>query len=205
MALTCHCTSQGCGEMGGRNVNYHTQKLHAQRDKAHLVKKATKEAKCAVKDQLESIRLHLASTTLADDVLWSPSTSVPGGRMWASAQWESLPDIGNIPTTYSHSCRELICNLLSQLSEIESSVNTLSQTLDSELLHLNLPLFIDSSFSLLHLFLKYHNLDADLEKVKVKQHWLPLWRCLSKVNWTQSVRSFMQPNQLGRRIETNCS
>ena len=37
-------------------------------------------------NQLESIRLHLASTTLANDVLSSPSTSVPGGQMWASAQ-----------------------------------------------------------------------------------------------------------------------
>jgi hypothetical protein len=39
MALTCHCTSQGCGEMGGREVDYRTQKLHAQKDKAHLVKR----------------------------------------------------------------------------------------------------------------------------------------------------------------------
>jgi hypothetical protein len=33
---------------------------------------------------------------------------------------------------------------------------------------LDLPLFINSSFPLLHLFLEYHNLDADLEKVKSK-------------------------------------
>jgi hypothetical protein len=72
--------------MGGREVDYRTQKSHAQKDKAHLVKKATREAERAVKDQLESIRLHLASTTLADDVLLSPSTSVPGGQMWAPAQ-----------------------------------------------------------------------------------------------------------------------
>ena len=100
---------------------------------------------------------------LADDVLPSPSTSVPCGRMWASAH-----DTGDISTTYSPSHQELICNLLSQLSEIKSSMNTLSQKLDSELLHLDLPLFINSSFPLLYLFLKYHNLNADLEKVKAK-------------------------------------
>jgi hypothetical protein len=57
------------------------------------------------------------------------------------------------------------------LSKIESSINTLSQTLDSELLCLDLLLFINSSFPLLHLFLKYHNLNVevtDLEKVKSK-------------------------------------
>ena len=94
--------------------------------------------------------------------------SVLGRQMWDSAQRESLPDTGNISMTYSPFHWELICNLLSQLSEIGSSVNTLSQTLDSELLCLNLPLFINSSFRPLHLFLKYHNLDADLEKVKAK-------------------------------------
>ena len=152
--------------MGGREVDYRTQRSHAQKDKAHLVDKATKEAERAVEDQLESIRLHLASTTLTDDVSPSPSTSVPGGRMWAR---ESFPDTGDISTTYSPSRRELIHNLLSRLSEIESSVNTLSQTLDSELLRSDLPLFVDSaSFPLLHLFLEYHNLDADLEKVKSK-------------------------------------
>ena len=69
MALTCHCTSQECGEMGGGEVNYCTQELHAQKNKAHLVKKTAKGAEHAVEDQLESIRLHLASTTLADNVL----------------------------------------------------------------------------------------------------------------------------------------
>jgi hypothetical protein len=103
MALTCHCTSQGCGEIGGREVDYCTQKSHAQKDKAHLVEKATREAERAVENQLESIRLHLASTTLVDDVLPSPSTSAPDGQMWAPTQQESLPDTGNISTTYSPS------------------------------------------------------------------------------------------------------
>jgi chromosome segregation ATPase len=168
MALTCHCTSQGCGEMGGKEVDYRTQKLHAQKDKAHLVEKAAKDAERAVEDQLESIRLHLASTTLLDDVSPSPSTSVPGGRMWVSAPQDSLPDKDDTSTTYSPSRRELISNLLSQLSEIESFVNTLSDALDSELHRSDLSLFVDSSFPLHHLFLEYHNLDADLEKVKSK-------------------------------------
>jgi hypothetical protein len=156
--------------MGGREVDYRTQKLHAQKDKAHLVEKAATEAECVIEDQLESIRLHLASSTLADDVSTSPSTSVPGGRMWVSAPPESLPDTGDISTTYSPSRRELICNLLRRLGEIEASVNTLSHALDSELLRSDLLLFVDSSssFPLLHLFLEYHNLDADLEKVKSK-------------------------------------
>jgi hypothetical protein len=36
--------------MGGREVNYRTQKLHAQKDKAHLVEKATREAERAVEE-----------------------------------------------------------------------------------------------------------------------------------------------------------
>lgn len=152
--------------MGGRELDYRTQKSHAQKDKAYLVEEATKAADRAVEDQLESIRLHLASSTLLDDVSPSPSTSVPGGRMWASSPQASPPDVS---ATYSPSRRELIRTLLARLSEIESSVNTLLQTVDSELLRSNLPLFLDcSSFPLLHLFLEYHNLDADLEKVKSK-------------------------------------
>jgi hypothetical protein len=155
--------------MGGKEVDYRTQKLHAQKDKAHLVEKAAKDAELAVEDQLESIRLHLASTTLSDNVSPSPPTSVPGGRMWVSAPQESLPDKDDTSTTYSPSRRELISNLLSRLGEIESFVNTLSDALDSELHRSDLSLFLDSSsFPLHHLFLEYHNLDADLEKVKSK-------------------------------------
>ena len=48
-------------------------------------------------------------------------------------------------------------------------MNTLSQTIDSELLCLDLPIFTNSSsFPLQHLFLEYHNLNTDLEKVKSK-------------------------------------
>jgi hypothetical protein len=169
MAVTCHCTSQGCGQMGGRQLDPRTQKSHAYKDKARLVEVTTEAADRAIEDQLETIRLHLASSTLADDVSSSPSTAVPGGRMWACASRESLPDTVHISATYSTSRRDLIHNLLSQLSEIESSVNALSQTVDSELLRLDTPLFVDSSsFPLHHLFLKCHHLDADLEKVKSK-------------------------------------
>jgi hypothetical protein len=154
--------------MGGRELDCRTQKSHAQKDKVYLVEETTKAADRAVEDQLESIRLHLASSTLSDDVSASPSISVPGGRMWASASQGSLPDT-DISATYSPSRRELIRTLLTRLSEIESSVNTLSQTVDSELLRSDLPSFLDSSsFPLLHLFLEFHNLDADLEKVKSK-------------------------------------
>ena len=48
-------------------------------------------------------------------------------------------------------------------------MNTLSQTIDSELLHSDLPIFTNSSsFPLQHFFLEYHNLNTDLEKVKSK-------------------------------------
>ena len=48
-------------------------------------------------------------------------------------------------------------------------MDTLSQTIDSELLHLDLPLFTNSSsFPLHHLFLEYYNLNTDLKKVKHK-------------------------------------
>ena len=99
----------------------------------------------------------------------SPSTAVPGGRLWACAPQESLPDTVNISATYSPSRQDLIHNLLSWLSEIEFSVNALSQTVDLELLCLDTPLFINSSsFPLNHLFLECHHLNADLEKVKSK-------------------------------------
>lgn len=158
--------------MGGRQLDPRTQKLHALKDKARLVEVATEDAERAIEDQLEAIRLHLASSTLADDV--SSSTAVPGGRMWSYTLRESLPDSGTVDTsaTYSPSRRELVHNLLNQLSEIESSVNALSQTVDSELLRLDTPLFVDSSgsssFPLHHLFLECHHIDADLEKVKSK-------------------------------------
>lgn len=149
--------------MGGRQLDPRTQKLHAHKDKARL---ASDAAEHAVEDQLETIRLHLASSTLADDA--SLSTAVPGGRMWTYAQQESLPDTVNV-ATYSLSSQDLIRNLLSRLSEIESSVNTLSETVDSELQCSNAPLFVNaSSFPLHHLFLECHHLDADLEKVKSK-------------------------------------
>ena len=155
--------------MGGKQLDPRTQKLHAYKDKARLVEVATNAVDHAIEDQLETIRLHLASSTLADDVSSSPSTAVPGGRLWACAPQESLPDTVDISATYSPSRRDLIHNLLSRLSEIEFSVNALSQTVDSELLHLDMPLFINSSsFPLNHLFLECHHLDADLEKVKYK-------------------------------------
>jgi hypothetical protein len=152
--------------MGGRQLDPQTQKSHAYKDKARLVELASNAAEHAIEDQLETIRLHLASTTLADDVSSSPSTAVPGGRMWAYSPRESLPDTIDISATYSPPRQDLIRNLLSRLSEIESSVNALSQTVDSELQHLDTPLFVNSSFPLHHLFLECHRLDADLEKVK---------------------------------------
>ena len=155
--------------MGGRQLDPRTQKSHAYKDKARLIELASDAAEHAIEDQLEAIRLHLASTTLADDASSSPSTAVPGGRMWAYSPRESLPDTIDISATYSPSRQDLIHNLLSRLSEIESSVNALSQTVDSELHHLDAPLFVNSSsFPLHHLFLKCHRLDADLEKVKSK-------------------------------------
>ena len=132
--------------MGRRKLDPHNQKSHAQKDKVCLVKKATHAAEHALEDQLELIRLHFASSTLMDDISPSPLTSVPGGRMWGYVMQESLPNTVDISTTYSPSHQELIHTLLSQLSKIESSVDTLSQTIDSELLHLDLPLFINSSF-----------------------------------------------------------
>ena len=87
--------------MGGRKLDAHTQKLHAQKDKACLVKKAMHAAERALEDQLELIRLHLASSTLTDDVSPSPLTSIPGGRMWGCVLQESLPNTVDISTTYS--------------------------------------------------------------------------------------------------------
>jgi len=154
--------------MGGNQVDPRTHKSHAHKDKARLVEVANDAAKAAIENQLETIRLHLASSTLADDISPSPSTTVPGGRMWTSALQESqTPD--DISATYSPPRRDLIRNLLSRLSEIESSVNALSQTVDSKLLCSDMPLFLNSSsFPLHHLFLECHHLDADLENVKSK-------------------------------------
>jgi hypothetical protein len=67
--------------MGGRQIDPRTQKSHAYKDKARLLELASDAADRAIEDQLETIRLHLASSTLADDVSSSPSTSVPGGRI----------------------------------------------------------------------------------------------------------------------------
>lgn len=169
MTVTCHCISQGCGELGGKDLDYRTHKWHAHKDKACLVERATHEAERAVEDQHEAIKLHLLASTLADDESPSPSALAPGGRMWAAyAPPESLPDTVDISATYSPSRRDLIRNLLSRLSEVESSMHILSHTVDSELLRLDLPLSVDSSFPLHHLVLECHHLETDLEKIKSK-------------------------------------
>src|SRR5271156_2968379 len=102
--------------MGGREVDYRTKKEHAHKDQVRLVEKATLAAERALESQLDTIRVHLASSTLSDDT--SPSPSVPGGRMWAYAPPESLLDTVDISATYSPSRRDLIRNSLSRLSEI---------------------------------------------------------------------------------------
>ena len=99
--------------MGGRELDPRTQKLHAQKDKVHLVEKTTHVAEHAFEDQLESIRLHLASLTLTDDVSPSLLTSVPSGRMWGYIAQKSPPSKVDISTTYSPSHQELIYTLLS--------------------------------------------------------------------------------------------
>ena len=66
--------------MGGQ-IDPGTQKSHVYKDKARLVEVASDAADHVIEDQLETIRVHLASSTLADDVSWSPSTSVPGERI----------------------------------------------------------------------------------------------------------------------------
>ena len=153
---------------GGRQLDPRTQKSHAFKDKARLVEVASEAAERAIEDQLETIRIHLASSALMDDVSSSPSTAVPGGRMWTYSPRESLPDTNDISATYSPPRQDLIRNLLSRLSEIESSVNALSQTVNSELQHLDAQPSVNSSFPLHHLFLECHSLEADLEKVKSK-------------------------------------
>src|SRR5277367_4595051 len=95
--VTCCCSLQGCGDMGGREIDYRTKKAHAHKDQVRLVEKATLAAERALEDQLDTIRVHLASSTLADDA--SPSPSVPGGRMWAYAPPESLLDTVDISAT----------------------------------------------------------------------------------------------------------
>ena len=98
--------------MGGKQIDPHTQKLHAHKDKACLVEVANSAAKDAIENQLEMIRLHLASSTLVDNISSSPSTTVPGGRMWTPASQESqIPD--DISVTYSPPHRDIIRNLLS--------------------------------------------------------------------------------------------
>ena len=113
MTVFCHCISQGCKEMGGMKLDPYTQKLHAQKNKACLVKQATHVAEHALENQLESIRLYLASLTLTDNVSPSPLTFVPGSRMWGYIPQNSLPNTADISTPYSPSCQELIYTLLS--------------------------------------------------------------------------------------------
>ena len=136
-----------------------------------------------------------------DDVSPSPLTSVPGGRMWGHVPQKPLPNTVDVSTTYSPPCQELIHTLLCQLSKIKSSVNTLSQAIDSELLCSYLPLFANSSsFPLQCLFLEYHNLDADHEKVKSKEASITVMKasiksqldmvdrrlCMAKLTWKEN-------------------
>ena len=192
--------------MGGRELDPCTQKLHAQKNKARLVKKATHAAEHALEDQLELIRLHLASSTLINDVSLSPLTSVPGGRMWGHVLQKPLPNTVNVSTTYSPPCWELIHTLLSRLSKIESSVNILLQAINLELLCSDLPSFANSSsFPLQRLFLEYHIWLLTLRMSSLRRHWTLPWRHLSKVNWIWLMGSFVWPSRLGRKTEKSCS
>ena len=67
--------------MGGKQIDPCTQESHAHKDKACLVEVANNVAKDAIENQLEMIRLHLASSTLTDNISSSPSTTVPGGSV----------------------------------------------------------------------------------------------------------------------------
>lgn len=164
--VSCNCTSYGCE---GKEVNRRTQQLHALKDKtAHglqqadvlkeikdvLVQKATEAAEHVIRDQLDTITHHLATTTLSD-VASCPESPI-------------LPTSG-IKSTPCSSSQARTHRLLKRLSKIETTVNAFDTEVTMQLYHSDLPSFHNSqSFPLASLIGKCRLLDADLVKVTSK-------------------------------------
>jgi uncharacterized coiled-coil protein SlyX len=169
--VSCNCTSYGCE---GKEVDRRTQQSHALKDRtAHglqqadalkeikdvLVQKATEAAEHVIRDQLDTITHHLATTTLSDV---ASVTSSPEPPILSSSGIDSPPAICSSSQARTH-------RLLKRLSEIETTVNAFDAEVTMQLYHSDLPSFHNSqSFPLASLIGKCRLLDADLVKVTSK-------------------------------------
>ena len=164
--VKCFCTTSGCRDQGGVDVDNRTFKSHSVKDKAQLAQKASEAAIHAVEEEVNVIASHLASHTLADKVSGLPS--IPAGRLWS--KWTAeLPEPVDVTATYSPSRRELLQNILSQLSKFDLSTKILHEKVTLELQTSDSPSFLNSpTFPLNHLHLERLGLEANIEKIKSK-------------------------------------
>jgi hypothetical protein len=164
--VKCFCTTSGCRDQGGVDVDNRTFKSHSVKDKAQLAQKASEAAIHAVEEEVNVIASHLASHTLADKVSGLPS--IPAGRLWS--KWTAeLPEPVDVTATYSPSRRELLQNILSQLSKFDLSTKILHEKVTLELQTSDSPSFLNwPTFPLNHLHLERLGLEANIEKIKSK-------------------------------------
>jgi hypothetical protein len=162
MRVRCACTSGGCGDRGGVDVDKRTYDNHSRKDKIALTKKAEEQAECAIQDQLDAIAVHLAATTLTDNL--APRSSV-GGRLWSKSAYSAAKENGEAE---SASRQQSIRDLLARLAEIDSQVDALNDNVCHEVQVLDKSHMADSTFPLRHLKAEFLRIEMDLTKITLK-------------------------------------
>jgi len=213
MHVQCNCTSEGCGDHGGVEVDKRTFDNHARKDKIALMQMANERAEHAIQDQLDAIATHLSSTTLADDFPTPPP--VPGGRLWSRHATSNTPRGGAEPESKSH--QETIRNLLTQLAVIERQAMDLDVKLVAELDAFKKSPQYDSAFPVRHLKSQFYLIEADLSKivskaplvvemkaaVKEKIDKIGEKLCVAKEDWTRrQAGPGPQPDEPGIKVST---
>ena len=163
----CFCITSGCRDLGGIDVDTRTLKAHSVKDKAQLAQKTSEAGNRAVEEEVNMIGSHLASHTLADNVSGLPPT--PAGRLWFKCTANELPQPVDVTPTHLPFRRELVQNLMSQLSKFDASAKILHEKVTLELQTSDTPLFLNSpTFPLNHFHLERLHLEAEIEKIKSK-------------------------------------
>ena len=163
MRVRCACTSGGCGDRGGVDLDKRTYDNHSRKDKIALTKKAEEQAERAIQDQLDTIAVHLASTTLTDNL--APCSSVTGGRLWSKSAHSAAKDNGKAE---SASRQQSIRDLLACLAEIDSQVDALNDNVCHEMQVLDKSDMVNSTFPLRHLKAEFLRIEMDLTKITLK-------------------------------------
>jgi hypothetical protein len=165
MRVRCTCTSGGCRDRGGVEVDKRTYDNHIRKDKIALTGKAQEQVNRAIQEELDTISTHLTALVLSDDV--STLLAVPGGRLWSSTLAQRAT--GEKAETDSPSRLQVIRDLLMRLAEIDSQVDALNAKLTCSLDMLGKSPLVASTFPLRHIKVEYLQIEMDLNKITLKE------------------------------------